>query len=398
MRTLLESGFDIDIFPFYPRDEALWRYVPDILNDAVLSKDKVHHVGLIKSMASLKPWPLRKFIRYAADVSAVTRAAVPFGLTPLSKSIYVFPKAWAWSRSHGNRYDHVLAYWGNYAASCAYVFHRLMDRTVPFSMFLHAGIDLYQDQVYLREKLLYSDNIIVVCDFNRQFIQQRYPQTYPAIAHKIFEYHLGLDFADFPFRTDMRPRRKILAVGILAPYKGYEYLLKAASELVKRGVSFELELAGDGPQANDLKVLAERLNISHLVRFTGWLPPQAVRTAMQNATVFVHPSNGLGDAVPTVIKECLALGTPVVASDTAGIPELLDHGRCGVLVPPQDTIGFADAIQRLLEDDALREMYAKAGRQYAEGKFDLWRNGKHLADLLHSTRRGRVAEMTMAGD
>jgi glycosyltransferase involved in cell wall biosynthesis len=301
--------------------------------------------------------------------------------------MYVFPKAWAWSQNHHKNYDHILAYWGNYSASCAYLFHRLKAQSVPFSMFLHAGIDLYEDQVYLREKLLYADNIFVVCDFNRQFIRNLYADIYPSISEKIYEYHLGLDFAEFPYQPNGRPAHKLLAVGAFEKYKGFDYLLKAAAELSRRGIDYDLDLVGDGVEANSLKNLATQLSITDKVRFLGWLQPAEVRRAMQQATIFVHPSNGVGDAVPTVIKESIALGTPVVASHLAGIPELLNAGKCGILVPPSNPTALADAIEALLRNPDLRRTYADAGREHAEQKFDLWRNGKKLAEILNSTIR-----------
>jgi glycosyltransferase involved in cell wall biosynthesis len=136
-----------------------------------------------------------------------------------------------------------------------------------------------------------------------------------------------------------------------------------------------------------LKNLAKELLITDKVRFLGWLRPAEVRTAMERATIFIHPSSGLGDAVPTVIKESIALGTPVVASQVAGIPELLNDGKCGILVPPRNPIALADAIQALLRNADLRRRYADAARKYAEEKFDLWRNGKKLIETLNSTNR-----------
>jgi glycosyltransferase involved in cell wall biosynthesis len=88
-----------------------------------------------------------------------------------------------------------------------------------------------------------------------------------------------------------------------------------------------------------------------------------------------------------VIKESIALGTPVVASHVAGIPELLNDGKCGILVPPANATALADAIQTLLRNPDLRRRYADAAREYAEKKFDLWRNGKKLAEILNSTNR-----------
>jgi glycosyltransferase involved in cell wall biosynthesis len=122
------------------------------------------------------------------------------------------------------------------------------------------------------------------------------------------------------------------------------------------------------------------------VHFRGWLPFDAVPDAMRRATMLVHPSCGLGDAVPTVIKEAMALGTPVIGSTAVGIPELLDQGRCGVLVPERHVEQLADAIAGLLLRADLRDELGHAGRAFAARTFDQWRNGQRLADLLRATR------------
>ena len=116
---------------------------------------------------------------------------------------------------------------------------------------------------------------------------------------------------------------------------------------------------GDGEEEKSLKNLASELGIRDKVHFHGRLPFDRVQCAMSDATVLVHPSNGIGDAVPTVIKEAMGLGLPVIASDVAGIPELLDHGRCGRLVPPQDVQALAAAIEELLTDGALRRTHGR---------------------------------------
>jgi glycosyltransferase involved in cell wall biosynthesis len=155
----------------------------------------------------------------------------------------------------------------------------------------------------------------------------------------------------------------------------------------------EVELVGDGPQRAALSALAARLGIADRVEARGWLPFDQVQAAMARAAMLVHPSIGLGDAVPTVIKEALALGTPVVASKVAGIPELLDGGACGVLVPPRDAERLADAMAGLLADEGRRRDLAGRGRAFAEETFDMWRNGSRLAGILRATRRGPAEGM-----
>ena len=71
-------------------------------------------------------------------------------------------------------------------------------------MFLHAGMDLYEGQVYMRQKLLYADNIIVVCDFNCKFLQEEYKDIFPNISYKIHKHHLGLDLEEFRYVNDGR--------------------------------------------------------------------------------------------------------------------------------------------------------------------------------------------------
>jgi len=391
MRALVEGGVEIDIFPIYPLDVDLWRYVPEILAERYLPRERVHHGSAGLLLRSLGPARTNGVATFVKDALAITRAAARAGLGPLAKSVWVLPLGWAWARLLETRYDHVLAYWGNYAGTCAYIYHRLAARDVPFSLYLHAGNDLFINQVFLREKLLYADSIVTECEFNRQYMRERFADIFPAIAHKIHVNHMGLDFGEFPYRPDNRSPRRVIGVGRLHRAKGYDFLLRAIAELSRRGVDVECELVGDGDEAAALRALADELGIRDRVIFRGWVVFSEVRAAMLQATLLVHPSSDVGDAKPNVIQEAIALGTPVVASNVAGIPELLDAGRGGILVPPRDVGGLADAIQALLQDPTLRRGYAERARRHAEATLDLWRNGVRLADHLRATRRERAA-------
>jgi len=386
IRGLLEAGVEVDIFPFYPVDQSLWRYIPDTLDERIFPRSKVHHINLTESLRSANFPPLGRLVKYIRDTTVVSVSALRFGIRPFAKSTYVLLKAWAAAQTLRGNYDHILSYWGNYAATYAYIFHRLTNERIPFSMFLHA-VDLYQDQVYLRQKLLYADNIFVVCDFNRQYISEHYKDVFERLSKKIHVYHPGLDLAAFPYEPAGCRSRRVLGVGRFDKCKGFDYLVRATHYLTRLGLDVELELIGDGKEADRLKALARELSIDKKIRFRGWLQFNEVRDAMRQASILVHPSSELGDAVPTVIKEAFALGTAVIASKVAGIPELLDNGKCGILVPPRDVKALANAMKMLLTDDLARRTYADAARRYAEEKFDVLRNGQHLANILRSTTR-----------
>jgi glycosyltransferase involved in cell wall biosynthesis len=385
MRPLVEAGMDLHIFAIYPLDPALWRYVPAILDERILPRDRTHHLRLRDLLRHAGPWPPARLAGLLRDTMAVAFSAARFGLTPLAKSLYVSWEAWAWAKQYGDQFDHVVAYWGNYAATCAYLFHRVTGTSAPFSVFLQAGTDLYRDQVYLRQKLLYADNLFPTVAFNQRYLAEHYGDIYPQIEDRIHVYYTGLDLAEFPYQPEGRPQGRVMAVGTLGKFKGFDYLVRSVAELTHRGrADFQVELIGDGPERENLEQLARELNVAERVRFRGYLPFEEVRQAMTRATILVHPSSGLGDGLPNVVREAMALGTPVIASDVAGIPEGLDGGACGILVPPRDVPALGDAIQILLADAALRRRYADAARRRVEARFDLWKNGRELVELLNA--------------
>jgi colanic acid/amylovoran biosynthesis glycosyltransferase len=334
-----------------------------------------------------RPWPFRKMGTFLKDGAALCISAARYGAVPFAKTAYVLIKAWNFGARETTQYDHILAFWANYSGTCAYVFRDLLKQRIPFSIYPHANVDLYRNQVYLSEKLKTADHIIVDCEFNKEFIGRLYPQLFPSLEKRIYVYHPGVDLNEFAYEPDGRLPATIIGVGRLVKQKGFDDLLRTARELKRRQVEFELELIGDGKEAGALHKLAQQLDVVDKVKFRGWFNAEQVREVMQRATLLVHPSPHIGDAVPNVIKEAMALGTPVVATRVAGIPEILEGGRSGMLVDPRNITALADAVQMFLADASLRKQYAERARSFAEQKFNLWQNGRALADLLRSSDR-----------
>lgn len=384
MRALIEAGVEIDVFAMSPppRHHSAWELSLDLLGPEHLPRERVHHLSFPKGISGALPVLRRSPSAAARDALTVLRSAARYGPVQLAKTAYLVPKAWAWAAKWSGRYDHVLGYWGNYAGTCAYLFHRIATPGVPFSIWLHAGTDLYRTPVFMREKLRYADNVITCCEFNETYIRRQFADV-PGIDAKVHVCHHGLNLAEFPFRLEGRAPNRLLAVGRLEKRKGFEYLVHAAQILRDRGDSVVVEFVGDGEERAALQALATRLGIGDRVEFPGWQPFDRVREAMQRATILVHPSDGLGDGLPNVVREAMALGTPVVASNVAGIPDALRNG-CGTLVPPKNPIVLAEAIAHLLHHPEERRAIASRARQRAEDQYDLWRNGIRLANLLRN--------------
>lgn len=155
----------------------------------------------------------------------------------------------------------------------------------------------------------------------------------------------------------------VVYVGRLEEVKGVEVLLKAVSEL-PRATGTRLFLVGEGPQRARLETLATELGIGDRVSYLGWQSnPYAL---MRRATVLAVPS--LSEGMSNVLLEGLACGCAIVATDVASgsTREVLEDGKCGMIVPPGDAGALAEGILRLLRDRELREQLATAARERAQ--------------------------------
>ena len=137
------------------------------------------------------------------------------------------------------------------------------------------------------------------------------------------------------------------AVGRLSPEKGFDLLIQAMEYLP----GYRLLILGDGPEGRALKALAEKLGVADQVAFTGWVDPPW--TDSYEFDVVAIPSEV--EAFGLVAVEAMRVGIPVVATRVGGLPEVIEDGITGLLVPPADAEALADAIRRLIENRPFRE-------------------------------------------
>jgi glycosyltransferase involved in cell wall biosynthesis len=172
-------------------------------------------------------------------------------------------------------------------------------------------------------------------------------------------------------------------VGTLHEVKGQAQLIEACRKLSERGVDFVCDLLGDGPDRPALAQLCESAGISDRVRFLGKATRSDVAAAFRRADVVVAASvptrNGRREGIPVALMEAAASGKAVVASRLSGIPELIEDGRQGLLVPPRDARTLADALERLYRDPKLCERLGREGRKKVLAHFDLSQTATELA-------------------
>lgn len=158
------------------------------------------------------------------------------------------------------------------------------------------------------------------------------------------------------------PRPFILAAGRLAHEKGFDLLIEAFRIVAREGIELHLVIAGAGPEAHALQLLVAQRGLERRVHFVGQV--KAIGTLMKQAQAFVLSSRFEG--FPNVLLEALASGLPVVSVDCLSGPrEILDDGRYGILVPPEDPNALAEGIVRVATDSGLRTRLSLSGSQRA---------------------------------
>lgn len=176
------------------------------------------------------------------------------------------------------------------------------------------------------------------------------------------------------------PADRILYVGNLVPGKGVDVLIAAFAAIARRRPSSELIVVGDGPMLQALRDRARECGVEERVTFRGRLTHSQLPGEMQAATMLTLPSYSEG--TPRVVMEAMAAGIPVVASRVGGIPDMVDDGVTGYLVPPGDRHALAAAIERVLADPDWAATAGARARAVVCERFTLER---HLAamEALH---------------
>jgi len=158
----------------------------------------------------------------------------------------------------------------------------------------------------------------------------------------------------------------ITALGRLVGKKGFDVLIRAMPYILHRHPRARCIIVGSGPEAPRLRALAAHLSVSEQVIFPGSVPWNQVPTYLHLGDIFVAPSvhdAGNLDGLPTVVLEAMAAGRPVVASNVAGLPLVVTHGKTGLLVPERDPVALAEAVSYLLQHPEIRRRFGEAGRQ-----------------------------------
>ena len=306
----------------------------------------VFHIllSMIKTMAS---GPCRFFCAFklAFKMGWHAERPLPFHLIYLAEACQIVP----WMKAFGA--THVHAHFGSNSAEVVMLAHVLGGP--PFSFTVH-GPEEFDKPVFLGlpEKIKRSAFVVAISSYGRSQLFRWVAQDYWS---KVNVVHCGLEKSFYDISPQpVTANSRLVCVGRLCEQKGQLLLLEAVAGLARKGIQFELVLAGDGERRSEIERLITAHGLMGKVRITGWISGQQVRDEILGACGMVLPS--FAEGLPVVIMEAMALRRPVISTYVAGIPELVIPGINGWLVP-------AGSVGELM--DAMEDMLAKSSEQLA---------------------------------
>ena len=280
--------------------------------------------------------------------------------------------------------DVLHAHFANEPTFTAMLMSKLTE--IPFTFTAHAfDIFIDPDVKALKERMENSRMVVTESNFHKKHIA--------SITHtnsdKICVIHIcpNLDkICEIRKVVECgRPdnRNSIITVSRLVEKKGLVYSIMAVKKLIRQFPNLEYTIVGDGPLKQKLLRLIRSLKLEKNVRLTGPMDNFSALKMVANSDIFVLPcirsKNGDMDGTPTALMEAMALEVPVISTKISGIPELIENGKEGFLVKPENVEQLANALKILLQDEDIRRKMGKRGRKKIEEKFNI---NKEIEKLL----------------
>src|SRR5438874_10139257 len=205
----------------------------------------------------------------------------------------------------------------------------------------------------------------------------------------------GIPLEEFPFRDRAAPQNgewRFVQAGRLIEKKGLPVTIRAFSSFLKQHPNATLTIAGEGPLLPELQNLARELNIEERVSFSGFVSQEELREIYYSSHIFLHPSqtgcDGNQEGIPNSMLEAMATGLPVFATEHGGIPEAIENGINGVLVPERDAEALTRVLLHAAQYPDLLSRIARAGAEAVKHNFDWVAQAQRLEKIYFRTLEG----------
>jgi len=251
---------------------------------------------------------------------------------------------------------HIHAHYAAHPTSVALTASMLTK--LPFSFTAHA-YDIWIDRLFIKDKVNAAEFVITCTAYGRQQILKNNGILNP---RKITTIYHGVNTSKFsPRHSAPASKTTILHVGRLSEEKSQDNLIRACAILKQQRYNFECLIVGDGPLYSYLKDLIIQNGLEGVVKLVGKVFQENIINYYAAADMFVLPSQR--ENLPNVLLESLAMGVPVIATNIAGIPELIQNNKNGLLVDPNNVEALAATMKKLIDDKELTKTLRNNGRR-----------------------------------
>lgn len=375
--AMRELGAQVEIYPLL-REKQPWAHKEALQLTQEAHFEPFVSVDILKAQWRFIRCCPGKYFRTVREVFGGTLGSSNFFFGALGIFLKCVKFAADMART---RVTHVHAHFATHPAVAALIIHRLTG--IPFSFTAH-GSDLHVDRTMLGAKIRASRFAVAISQYNREMMVS---ESGEACRDKVRVVHCGVSPDFFTFAPDKNNHVfQILCVASFEQVKGHKHLIEACQLLAKRGKQFEVHLIGAGPVQAQVEQQIHDSGIADRFHVHGGQTRPQVLEFLAKADVkvlaSVQTANGKREGIPMVLMEAMACGVPVVASRISGIPELVQDEKAGLLFPPGDSVAFADSLERLMLDKALRMQMGAAGREMIVREFDLRKNAQELYRLF----------------
>lgn len=228
-----------------------------------------------------------------------------------------------------------------------------------------------------------GDFFLTNCDYFRQRAIQL-----GCDEQKIRVLGSGIDCRKFAFTPRYFPADgcvRIVSIGRLSEKKGIEYGIRAIAKLAPVHSKIEYNIIGDGSLKEYFQNLIAELGVGHIVNLLGWKQQEELVEILDQSHILIAPSvtaaDGNQDAPVNTLKEAMAMGLPVIGTLHGGIPELIENGISGFLVPERDADAIAEKVNYLIEHPEIWQSMGQAGRARVEETYDMYKLNQELLEI-----------------
>lgn len=212
---------------------------------------------------------------------------------------------------------------------------------------------------------------------------------------KIVVHRSGVDTEKYQFDPQVAQRDgrvKVLTVARLSEKKGVEYGIRAVVKVLEKRQGIEYKIAGDGPLRDKLQRLIAEVGVGDSIQLLGWRSEDEIAELLANSDILLAPSvtseTGDEEGIPGVIMEAFTRCLPAVSTHHAGIPEVVEDGKSGFLVPERDVDALAERIQELILHPELRFAMGRNGRKLVEERYDIRKLNDRLVEIYQQLLSG----------